>query len=157
MRGNAQRRPTLSFASLACALILYGLIVLAAGQGSRANLTSDESFLSGELQPPSGPALAGFHCPLRASPVSAALFTADPTYSEAPPTLGLDAAAANTADTLDIADMSESEAEDPFSTKLFRLIVDGADAMPFEGEEVRVVSLPGASKSVADLSAFCGP
>lgn len=160
MRANAQRRPTVSLSSLACALLLCGLVV-AAGQVSKAHLTGDEPRRTGLDQPSSPPSsLAGFNCPLRLNPLSAALFTADPTYREAPPTLGLEAAyedAQNGSGTLDVAGIGAMEAENPLSTKLFRLIVEGGDAVPLTGDEVREVSLPGASKSVADLTAFCGP
>jgi hypothetical protein len=113
--------------------------------------------------PAGGISLTGFHCGGASMPDMAA-FTADPDYEEASYTVGLefgiDAIGAQPMAQAGAAmteEASAAELRSPLSARLSRIIVEGGAPSLIDSRAMEVVSLPEASKSVADLMDVCMP
>jgi hypothetical protein len=106
--------------------------------------------------------LTGFHCGAVGA-ASTAAFTADPDYEEAAYTVGLDfgldagGIPVAQAGSLMTEEASAAELKSPMSARLSRIIVEGGVPSLIDGRVMEEVSLPEASKSVADLMDVCMP
>jgi hypothetical protein len=107
--------------------------------------------------------LTGFHCGL-ISQDDAAAFSADPDYSETPPTIGLefvlDAGGVPPLTGTSRSSLDEGSAVEmktPLSARLNRLLITGAASSITDGSVMEDEFLPEASMSVADLVGRCHP
>ena len=113
--------------------------------------------------PEGGISLTGFHCGGVGAP-NAAAFTADLDYEEAAYTIGLEsgidsggASQAGLAGAALTEEASVLELRSPLSARLSRIIVEGGAPSLIDGRVMEDVSLPEASKSVAELMDICMP
>lgn len=164
MPGRVGSRPRLAWFGFAAilALVAPGQAVKAA---SSAGLDTEEArdvATFAQDAPGSGISLTGFHCGGVAAP-SPAAFTADPDYEEASYTVGLEFGFDDGVPSMgqDSAALKEEasagEPRSPLSARLSRIIVEGGAPSLTDIRVMEDVSLPEASKSVADLMVICLP